>query len=195
MAHPLLEVARLLLVSGDTLTAKAARNKAVSTAYYAVFAEVCALIANCFADPEQSGGLGSYVRHQRAFRALDHNTLRKVAQQIADGAKSKASKVAGKKGTASSSREADGLDNASLQVALTDSFTSQRIWATNCVALQEARHSADYDPYFMASLQEAESRIVQAEEALEALSKLGESGRRKLAFDLVFSNQRVSQRP
>jgi uncharacterized protein (UPF0332 family) len=194
MSRELLEVARLLLVPGDTLTAKAARNKAVSTAYYAVFAEVCALIANYFADPEQSGGLGSYVRYQRAFRALDHNTLRKVAQQIADGAKSKPSKVIGKKVEAISSPEADGFDNASLQVALTDFVASRRIWATNCVALQEARHSADYDPYFMASLQEAESRIVQAEEALNALSKLGESGRRQLAFDLVFSSQRISQR-
>ncbi|MFM1976821.1 MAG: hypothetical protein RL145_1667 [Pseudomonadota bacterium] len=171
MTYPLLEVARLLLLPGETAEAKVARNRAVSTAYYAIFSEVCALIARTFADPKQAGGAVGEASYQRAFRALEHATLRKIALQIADSGRGRSKAVP---------------KNAVIAV--------QQVWASNCIALQEARHSADYDPFFTASLQEAESRILQAEEALEALTSIGEAGRRQLAFDLVFTNQRPTPR-
>lgn len=109
--------------------------------------------------------------YQRAFRTLEHATLRKIALQIAEGSRRR-----------------------SKAVPMSTLIAEQQIWASNCIALQEARHSADYDPFFVASLPEAESRILQAEEALDALTKIGEAGRRQLAFDLVFTNQRPTPR-
>ncbi|MCA3693960.1 hypothetical protein [Aquidulcibacter sp.] len=171
MTYPLLDVARLLLLPGETAEARVARNRAVSTAYYAIFSEVCAPIAKTFVEPEHAAGAISEASYQRAFRALEHATLRKIALKIAEGGRER-----------------------SKTVPMSPAKAVQHVWASNCIALQEARYSADYDPFFTASLQEAESRILQAEEALEALTKIGEAGRRQLAFDLVFTNQRPTPR-
>jgi hypothetical protein len=188
MSYPLLEVARLLLLEGDTATANEARKKAVSIAYYAVFSEMCSIIANAFSDPENSPGLTNFLNYQRAFRVLDHNKLVAIARRVAGRAKEKPTKARGLKAKqpSFSDLDVDGLGAFADDKTLITFIEQREIWATNCIALQEARHSADYDPFFMTSLPDAEFRISQAEETLHALARIGELGRKQLAFDLVF---------
>lgn len=198
MPSPLLEVARLLLLPGDTVIARAARNKAVSTAYYVIFSEISKIVADTFASAASLGGLGYRVAYQQAFRSLDHRTVRGVAQETIRTATmppKKRSKKHGSRPIDDAMAEAAPDPHFATLIALVAETEKLRlVWASNCIALQEARHSADYDPFFVASVQEAESRILQAEEALDALTKIGEFGRRKLAFDLVFFTQRPSPR-
>ena len=194
MSHPLLEVARLLLLEGDTATANAARKKAVSIAYYAVFSEMCSIIANAFGDPENSAGLTNFLNYQRAFRVLEHKKLVEIARQVIGSAKGKPTKAKGLKAKQPSFSDADGLGAFADEKTLITFKEARDVWASNCIALQEARHSADYDPFFMTSLPDAEFRIRQAEETLDALDRIGELGRKQLAFDLVFPSPRRNPR-
>lgn len=186
MSRELVQVARQLILLGDSQLAKTSRNKSISAAYYAVFSATCELVADAFANQE-SGGLWAHENFIRAYRALDHRTVKAVAhlvggslEEIAKGEKNPKIK-----------EHNDVL--AKFGLPPERSGGHKIIWSINFIALQQARVSADYNPRFQASVQEANSRVIQAEEALDALSSLGEQGRAQLAFELVFPTRRESK--
>lgn len=112
--------------------ADALRRRAISTAYYAVFHQVCAALAEriTFGLPDRD----RLALHARAYRTLDHGQLKKAAQRLA--------------------RVTDGTDR-DLEIV--------RNLCVFLVDLFAARQSADYDPDYCASQEEA-SRLVQIAE-------------------------------
>jgi uncharacterized protein (UPF0332 family) len=186
MSRELVQVARQLILLGDSPLAKISRNKSISAAYYAVFSATCELVADAFSD-QKHGGLWGDESFVRAYRAVDHRTIKAVAQLIGG----RPEDIAKGENNPKIKKHNDVLANLGLPPERSGGH--KIIWSINILALQQARLSADYNPRFQASVQEAQSRVIQAVEALDALSSLGEHGRAQLAFELVFSTRRESQ--
>lgn len=120
-------------------------RRAVSTAYYAVFHELCSTVANAFV-PAHSNRAKTIF-----YRALSHGEIRSRCEDLAR--KSLPKKLVDLFGAQSLPLEA---------VKFCRTF----------VELQELRHSCDYDPEHVSSFDEAETAIRDAEEAISSLKNV-----------------------
>jgi hypothetical protein len=120
-------------------------RRAVSTAYYAVFHELCRAVSNTFV-PAHSG------KAQATFyRALGHRELRSRCEELARKTLPK--------------KLVELFGNNALPIEVIK-------FCRTFVGLQELRHACDYDPDHVSSLDEVETAISDAEEAIIALKQL-----------------------
>ena len=138
----LLAVARLLLSAKPAPPSEAQLRRAASTAYYALFHKASRAAAERFMGP----GRGSSAGYALLYRGLNHGRMRDVCK---------------------------ALDVPRLK----DPWKRQlgkdaRGFAADFVALQEARHSADYDPKAEFSPSGVSALIEAADNGLAAFDRI-----------------------
>jgi uncharacterized protein (UPF0332 family) len=158
----LLKTARTLLESARKKgrPRQADLRRAISTAYYAVFHALCALVADALVGGSRSARPDRAWR--QAYRALQHGAARDRLWAIV--ARSDLS-----------TREGYPASVGQVTAAFSD--------------LQDQRHDADYDPGRSFSAAEADAMIARAEAAIEALATLTSPDRTALATWLVLPSR------
>jgi hypothetical protein len=144
----LLAVARLLLnPNGPGPPSQAQLRRAVSTVYYALFHKVLRTAAERFAGPGQEHG-GAYAI---LYRSFDHSHMKRICEDL---------RVSTLKDRMKESlrRDAVSLDT--------------RDFAITFLALQDLRHSADYDPTVRFLPADVASLIDAADVAIGAFDRI-----------------------
>lgn len=143
----LLTVSRSLLASGAGVDrSDAFIRRAISTAYYALFHKVAAATAGHFMGAERENSAGYVV----LYRGLDHRHMKTVCLAL--------------KASTLRKNFREHLRRSAISQELRD-------FAETFPYLQDARHSADYDPSATFEPAEAEAYIDAAEAAIAALDR------------------------
>lgn len=143
----LIAVARLLLTAGTAPPTEAQLRRAVSTAYYALFHTVSRAAAERFMGPGSEDSAG-YVL---LYRGFNHGRMRTICKELDARQLSK------------ELRRHLGKDVVSQDA---------RSFAIDFAALQEARHSADYDPRALFLPSDTSELIEMAVHGLAAFSRI-----------------------
>jgi uncharacterized protein (UPF0332 family) len=120
-------------------------RRAVSTAYYAAFHELCGAVADAFVPAHSTRAKTTF------YQALGHGELRSRCEDLA------------KKTLPKRLVELFGVQSLPIEAVK---------FCRTFVELQELRHACDYDPEYVSSLDEAETAIRDAEEAIGSLGKI-----------------------
>lgn len=143
----LLAVARLLAPSDSEAGPSDARlRRAVSTAYYAVFHTVLRAATRHFLGERRESAAFSLL-----YRSFDHRHMRQGLDDLRSSTLPR--------------RVRNALGRQDVSQALND-------FANNFVALQDARHLADYDPSSQFELADAISLIDTAEVTIETFDRI-----------------------
>ncbi len=142
-----LDTARLLVdASSSTPPSDGQLRRAISTSYYALFHKVLDAAATRF--------MGSENRHQPGFallyRGFNHGRMKAVCKSIDVGQLS---------------------PTYARQLGVAHVSQDMRDFASVFVALQEARHSADYDPHSAVAHTDAIGLVDQAELGTRAFDR------------------------
>ena len=135
------------------------KRRSVSAAYYGLFHH----LARAAADLLVSIKARNSPRYVLVYRATDHRRLRALCNEVRRGAPSPASMPY---------VPAGGFDGDLRRVA------------DIAVALQEARHFADYDPSWWISLDGAKNHLADARSAVDALGR-ADRGQRQMFLTLL----------
>ena len=150
--HDLLILARAL-VSGEGQAGQAHLRRAVSTAYYALFhLLVYDATQRMFGAQDDRAALRSCLA-----RAFTHSNMAKVAKDFAAAGAARKRQLGG--------RLRPALDGLKVQPEIGKV-------ARNFIALQDARHTADYDLSAQVDPEWAEGMVALAEEAFAELGKV-----------------------
>lgn len=143
----LLAAGRLLLSAGADPPSEAQLRRAVSTAYYALFHALLAAAAARFMGPGGQARPG----YALLYRGFQHGRMRRVCQD---------------------------LDVAALRPAVARQLGRPRVSPAMCqvaaafIALQDARHAADYDPSARFDAADVTATLTEAEDAIAAFAQV-----------------------
>jgi len=143
----LLDAARLLLLGpAGAEPSDAQLRRAVSTAYYALFHTLLREAAQRFIGASSAASAGYAI----LYRGYSHGSMRTICEAV------------NKSILALKYQRVLGHTNIDQDL---------RDCASTFVALQAARHSADYDPHAPITLDDASNAIASANEAMKSLAK------------------------
>ena len=159
--HLLDQAVLLANPSGPGVSRQADMRRAISAAYYAVFHAVITAASDTWVGKTKRGTR----EYALAYRSVDHRTLRKLCEEV-------------EKSTASKKYQ---------PFFPTDGFgPDMRVLAETLIALQEKRHTADYDPLFEARRSDALIAITLARTALHHFRTVNSAERRAFLSLIVF---------
>lgn len=159
----LLDVARDL--AGPVGSCSARRRRSVSTAYYALFHALLQRAADEFA----GAGHRNAAHYALLYRAFTHSRMKQVCEEL------------DKPNLRTGYREK--LKRTSVSIPI-------RYLATAFVALQEARHQADYDPQAAMSDADAQRACGLAAFGMRMLASAGPAELRDVLALMMFDQQR-----
>jgi hypothetical protein len=144
----LLDVARLLAAAGaDPPPTEAQLRRAVSTAYYALFHKIAQAGACRF----MGHGHERKAGYALLYRGFNHSRMKTVCRAL------------------DAPRLAPNLERQLGRLAVSQDL---REFARLFVALQEARHRADYDPHAILTHADAIKSVERADSAMQAFGRV-----------------------
>ena len=143
----LIAVARLLLSAGTAPPTEAQLRRAVSTAYYALFHKVSRAGADRFMGSDSEARAG----YALLYRGFNHGRMRSICKSL-DVPQFK--------------------DELRRQLGKDAVSQDARDFATDFATLQDARHSADYDPRAAFSPSDVSTLIEMADHGLAAFGRI-----------------------
>ncbi|MEM8835465.1 MAG: hypothetical protein AAGD00_06560 [Planctomycetota bacterium] len=164
----LIEQAEHLAKRDDSKPKQANLRRAVSTAYYALFHELCEQAVTTVAS---TGSTASLLR-ARLRRSIDHAQVRQAADWFKDPGKGKLK------------QHAPALDDVRQQPGSPLQVELSQV-AEKFIELREARHHADYDFSKAIPRDEAKRLISDANSAVRALRGLDKSDEDRRLFLLA----------